>query len=189
MSPRPRKLCSRMDLDPADESAVATLEPVTFDQVQRRRIVSRLAEYRELVAKAAAGTPTIEEMSRAGDLLAALGVPLRSWEKDLQAHRDYQQVVASEAEAAATRDADERRSAELVETIRRLEQELQAAKAEHYTVSHVRPMTRVGLAQRRNELTVAHGHLFRELDEAAEMRLADRGSVTINGNRSSEGWH
>lgn len=174
---------------PTDDSAVATLEMPTFEAVQKTRYAERIERYRELVKKAAGGSVTTNDMGEAGDLLASIGLPLSAWTKDVEAYRQHAEVLSAQEKAAADREDNELRAAALAVTIKRLEEELRLAKAEHYTAAHVAAMTRVGLAQRRNELSNEYPHLFREPDEAAQLRIDAARNSSKRSSGFSEGWH
>lgn len=165
--------------------------PPSLEAIAHRRLVDRINAYRELVAKAAAGPLNEEELGDASDLLAALQLPSFAWERDVAALRQHDELVRAAAEANRQQPEHERQARQLAETIARLDSELKAARAEHYTLANVKPMERIGLQQRINELRVLHPHILADADEAARMRLEAESKRRAALNRPetfTEGW-
>lgn len=166
-------------------------EPLTFEQITHKRMTERLTQYRTLVVKAAAGPLNAEELGEASDLLTAMGLPGYAWERDIAAQRQHDELVRAEAAAAKAQPEHERRALELVETIKRLDEELKAARAEHHVLASTKVMERIGLSQRINELNSTHPHLFMDPAHAAKMRLdarAKRHPTPGATERFAEGW-
>jgi hypothetical protein len=147
--------------------------PPTFAAIAAKRMADAVVKYREHVARAAAGEQLdAGQLTEAVETLALMGLPEYAWERDVQAHRDYLTLSKAQAEARAKAPASEARAAELVERIKALENELKAARTEHYTLASVEPATRVGYGQRIGELELNHPHLFADVSTAVQLRTA-----------------
>lgn len=149
--------------------------PATFDEIARTKMADTLTEYRTLVARCAGGEQlTSDELGRALELLAYMGLPDYAWHRDLKAQHEHTANVQSEAQLAADMPAAEVRAAEATKRIEELEKELRTLREQQHRDVRGLPSRLVGYGQRRHELAALHPHLFAAVDDAARLRIADR---------------
>lgn len=152
---------------------------VTFAEIAQRKMRERIEQYRQSVQRAAAGEMLHgEELAQVLEALTYMGLPEYAWDRDVQAQRNYSIAEQSVAEAMKQKPANEARLAEVVARIKTMEEELQALRAERYTLAEVEPMTRVGAASRINELRFNHPHVFADVAEAVQLRQEAKAKAT-----------
>jgi hypothetical protein len=156
----------------ASASAAPPL-PVTFDEINRRKVRERLEAYRDIVNRHAGGEPvTVADMEKAGELLELLGLPQYCFERDCEAVlRDK----ASRDKLAAAMQAQPeaiKRAADLAAEIEVLTKKLPAVREEHRRASAAinKP---AGYEQSLRQMAAEHPHLFADLEAAASLRIEE----------------
>lgn len=146
-------------------------EPATFAEIAARKMSETITAYRRFVTRAASNERlTGDDLEKVLEALAYMRLPEYAWERDVQAMRDHAAATAAIAEMAGKAEADAERLAVVVERIKAVEAELKALKGEHYTLTQVNTMQRVGQMQRVNELAMNHPHVFMDVADAARLR-------------------
>jgi hypothetical protein len=145
---------------------------VTFEEIAERKHRQTLEEYRELVARAAAGEQLRpDELDRALELLALLRLPELAWQTHTQAVRDYRQASALVLEVEQKQRDAVQEAGQLVRDIEELEKSLfekrNRIKLLEGTYRYVTDAYR-----RRNELETLYPDVVLSLDNALAARQA-----------------
>lgn len=147
--------------------------PVTFDEINRRRVRERIEEYRAIVTRRAAGeTLGVADMERAGELLDLLGLPLYTFDRDTYA---VQQMRASAGKMQAAADAapgHKQRAAELAVEIDTLRKKLEALREEH-RIATAKGNKAGAYTHTVAQLKYDHPHVLAELDDAVQLRIEE----------------
>ena len=154
---------------PAAEPAV----PVTFDEINRRRVRERIEEYRAIVTRRAAGeTLGVTDMERAGELLDLLGLPLYTFDRDTYAVQKLR-ISADKMQAAVdAAPGHKQRAAELTVEIETLRKQLEALREEQRIASS--KAGKPGAYEHTvAQLKVDHPHVLANLDTAVQLRIEE----------------
>lgn len=150
----------------------ATAEPVTLEQIAKRKMRDRLTAYRELVTRAAAGEQLPEvDLDKAVDLLDSLGLPHYALQRDIQARTEFDAASKAQDEARARRPANDKRLLEIAERLKTLDAELTALKSERHALGVVADNSLAAVMARRHELEAGHPHVLLPLEDAVRFRL------------------
>lgn len=159
-------------------------EPITFDEINRRKVRERVEAYRDIVTRrATGGTITVADMERAAELLEQLGLPQYTFDRDVDAvqrfkgARDKWQAAADAAPDHATRATELAAEVEaLTKKLAGLREQLHLANAKRG-----KPETyRQTLAQLQHD----HPHVLADLDQAVRLRIEEldrRKRATVGG--------
>lgn len=154
---------------PASEPAA----PVTFDEINRRKVRERIEAYREIVGKhAMGGTLTVSDMEQAAELLEQLGLPQYTFDRDVDAVRRFK-VTRDKHDAAADAAPEYRERAEkLAAEIKAMEGRLQAMREEYRLASN-----RIGKASAyitsMAQMQHDHPQVLADLDTAVRIRIEE----------------
>lgn len=154
-------------------AAAQPAEPITFDEINRRKVRERVEAYRDIVTRrATGGRLTVEDMERAAELLELLGLPQYTFDRDVEAVQKFNAVNDKVQAAIDAAPEHKQRAAALtleVETTRkrlealREEQRLATAKA-NKPAAYVQTV-----ALLRND----HPHMLADIDDAVAGRIAE----------------
>ena len=105
--------------------------PVTFAEINARKVRERIESYREIVTRYAAGnTMTVEDMERAAELLEHLGLPQYAFTRDAEALQRAK-VTGDKLQAALDgQPANAQRAADLAVEIEALRKKLEMLREE-----------------------------------------------------------
>jgi hypothetical protein len=149
-------------------------EPIaapTFEEIARQRLTQRVTEYREFVARRAAGESlTLEETERVLEVLESLALPDFAFERDADAvkryaanERKWQAIVADEPQA---RERGQAVKAEIESTQKRLAE----LKAEAHRLEVVMSGKAVGYVTSLRQLKHDHATVLDDLEVAVSLR-------------------
>ncbi len=163
------KAATKAKSAPATEPAV----PITFEEINQRRVRERIEAYREIVTRRATGVMlTVEDMERAGELLDLLGLPAYAFDRDTDAiirHRQITAKMQSAEDAVATHRA---RAAEVSAEIEATRARLEVLREEHR-----RALAGVGKPGAYSNSVVMmeneHPHVLGDLDLAVRLRIEE----------------
>jgi hypothetical protein len=172
--------------DPAADAMPAT--PITFADIAKAKAREKLEAYRGIVQRRADGEVlSVADMERAAELLDQLGLPLFTFDRDAEAIRRFRQARDKYQAAADAVPENQRRAAELPE-------EIAAAKSrwltlqEEYRLAMARVAKPAAYLSSVQMISLDHPHLLADLDEAAELRIAELDRRRRGGaDQASEG--
>jgi len=147
--------------------------PITFEEINRRKVQERLTAYREIVQRHADGEAiTVPDMERAGELLEQLGLPQYTFERDVQA---IQRAAVSKAKwqaAVEAQPANAKRAAELAVEIEATRKKWEMLREEHRKASS--GATKAGAYDNSlRQLAAEHPHVLGDLDTAVRLRIEE----------------
>jgi len=160
----------------ATKTKTATAEaapPVTFAEINARKVRERLEAYREIVGRHAAGeTLTVADMERAAELLDQLGLPQYAWDRDVDAMRRAK-VTGDKLQAALDgQPANAQRAADLAVEIEALRRKLEMLREEHRKAS-IAASKGTAYAHTMQQLRHDHPHVLADLDTAVQIRIEE----------------
>lgn len=159
-------------------------EPITFDEINRRKMRDRIESYREIVVRRAeGGTITVSDMERAAELLEHLGLPQYTFDRDVEAVRRHKALADKVQAAAAVAPANKQRADELAAEVEATRQRLEMLREEHRqaTVKSNKPGA---YSHSVKMLQHDHPHVLGDLDDAARLRIEEmdrRKRATVGG--------
>jgi hypothetical protein len=152
-------------------AAAAPVPPITFDEINRRRVRERVEAYRDIVTRHAAGeTITVADMEQAGELLEHLGLPQYTFDRDVQA---LQRANATRDKLQAALDAqpaNAKRAADLAIEIDAMRAKLETLREEHRRAT-VGANKGTAYDHTLRQLAVEHPHVLADLDTAVQLRI------------------
>lgn len=147
--------------------------PVTFAEINRRRVQERLEGYREIVTKRAAGEAlTVADMERAGELLDLLGLPGYTFDRDYEAVQRFNSIREKYDAAVAAVPAHTQRAAELTVEIETLRKKLDAMREEQ-RIAKARADKPGIYSHTVKQLEHDHPHVLADIDTAVRVRIAE----------------
>ena len=155
----------------ATEAAPAV--PVTFAEINARKVRERIESYREIVTRYAAGnTMTVEDMERAAELLEHLGLPQYAFTRDAEALQRAK-VTGGKLQAALDgQPANAQRAADLAVEIEALRKKLETLREEHRRASAA--AGKGGAYDHTlRQLAVEHPTVLADLDTAVRYRIEE----------------
>ena len=160
----------------ATKSKQATAEaapPVTFAEINARKVRERIESYREIVTRYAAGnTMTVEDMERAAELLEHLGLPQYAFTRDAEALQRAKVTGGKLQAALAGQPANAQRAADLAVEIEALRKKLETLREEHRRASAA--AGKGGAYDHTlRQLAVEHPTVLADLDTAVRYRIEE----------------
>jgi predicted nucleic acid-binding Zn-ribbon protein len=169
--------------------AATPAAPVSIQDAAAKRMQERITAYRKAVEDAAAGkSMSAETVEAVLEHLDAMGLPDFAWQRDVEAVRQMGRLAVEVEAFDAERPGRAQRIAKLLEEIKRCEQSLKDARAEHYNLTHTAEMQYVDRLRRQNELVAGHPHVFATVENAAAMRLAEKAKGRNTTAAEVTGW-
>lgn len=158
----------------AKKSAAAqTAEPITFDEINRRKVRERIEAYRDIVTRrATGGRLTVEDMERASELLEQLGLPQFTFDRDVEAVQRFRAVTDKVDAATAAAPANKQRADELAVEIEATRRRLETLREEHRTAT-AKANKPTAYVQSVAMLRHDHPHMLASLDEAVQVRIEE----------------
>lgn len=154
---------------PATETAL----PVTFEEINRRKVRERIAAYREIVGQRANGENlTVADMERAAELLDQLGLPGYTFARDVEAVQRFKLVRGKYDAAIEAAPAHKQRAEELVGEIDAARKKLEALREEH-RVATVKGNKGTAYLHSAAQMQTEHPHVLGDLDEAVRLRIEE----------------
>jgi hypothetical protein len=155
--------------------------PITFAEINARKVRERVEAYREIVGRhATGGRLTVDDMERAGELLEQLGLPQYTFERDVQA---VQRAKATGDKLQAAVDAqpgNAERAGVLAAEIEALRIKLESLREEHRrAVAGASKGTAYEHTLR--QLAAEHPHVLADLDTAVQLRIEELDRRKKNG--------
>lgn len=147
--------------------------PVTFAEINVRRMRERIEQYREIVARHAAGnTLTVEDMERAAELLEQLGLPQYAFTRDAEAMQRASTTRDKLQAALDGREGNAKRAADLAVEIDAMRTKLETLREEHRRATAA---ANKGSAYEHTlrQLAHEHPHVFADVAEAVQHRIAE----------------
>jgi hypothetical protein len=147
--------------------------PVTFAEINARKVRERIESYREIVTRYAAGnTMTVEDMERAAELLEHLGLPQYAFTRDAEALQRAK-VTGDKLQAALDgQPANAQRAADLAVEIEALRKKLETLREEHRRASA--GASKGGAYDHTlRQLAHEHPHVLADLDTAVQHRIEE----------------
>jgi len=147
--------------------------PITFDEINRRKVRERIEGYRDIVHRRANGaTVTVEDMERAAELLELLGLPQYTFDRDVQAVQRFKAVSDKVQAAVDAVPANKQRAAELSAEIDATRAKLETLKEQHRLA--VAAMNKpAAYTQSVAMLQHDHPHVIGDLDQAVQLRIEE----------------
>lgn len=165
----------------ADEPA----EPMTFEAIAHRKMGERIAAYRSIIERRAAGDPlTATDLEQAGELLERLGLPQYAFDRDVEAMRRHAMVQSKVQSAADAAPDHKARAAELGKRIEKAKKEL-AAMIEEQRQAVSKSNKPGAYAHTLTQLVHDHPHLLADIDTASRLRCEEmdrRKRATVGGD-------
>lgn len=147
--------------------------PVTFDEINRRKVRERIEAYREIVTRRADGKPiTVADMERAGELLDSLGLPGYAFDRDTEAVQRFRLAADKMQAAVDAVPASRERAAELEAEIETARQRLVTLREQHrMAVAKASKPTAYG----QSVAMLQHDHpvVLADLDVAVRLRVEE----------------
>jgi len=154
----------------AEVEPVATLAPISFDEIARKRLAGWITAYRELVHRHAAGEMLNEaELEKAAELLDHLGLPAFAFDRDAAAVQSHDRAKAKWQSAVDRVPECQSRSEELAIEIAALRAKVAqlSEEARKATAGIGKPSAYLAtLAQLAHD----HPHVLADVDEAVAHR-------------------
>jgi uncharacterized protein YggE len=145
--------------------------PVTFDEIDRRKVRERVEAYRDIVTRRADGKIiTVADMEKAGELLDHLGPLGYAFDRDAEAVLRFRVAAAKMQAAINAVHSAKQRGDELATEIEVLRQKLVALREEHrLTVAKVSKPTAysASVVMLQND----HPVVLADLDVAVRLRV------------------
>jgi len=166
-------------------------QPISFAEMNARKIRERIETYRGHVERAVDGEQLDEkQLEEAGEILAFLLLPDMCWERDIRALRDYREASAAAEEMASKQPQFELEAGQLSARIKQLEAELKEAKTRLHYLAQVAPRSQANEMQRTNELRSLHPHLLLDLEQAVLLRAEAKAKAHAKQvpEKTLEGW-
>lgn len=159
-------------------------EPVTFDEIAKRRTRERLEAYRELVRRHADGeTMSVEQMEKVLELLDQLGLPQYAHERDVEAVRRFKIAQEKYQAAADAAPGHAARATELAAEVEATTKKL-ATLREELRVAQSRHNRPGAYSQTIRQMESEHPHVLANLDLAVRLRTEEldrRRRATVGG--------
>jgi hypothetical protein len=159
-------------------------EPVTFDEIAKRRTRERLEAYRELVRRHADGeTMTVEQMEKVLELLDQLGLPQYAHERDVQAMQRFKMAHEKYRAAVEAQPAHAIRATELAAEVEATQKKLVALREELHLANAKRNKP-AAYGQTIKQMESEHPHVLAPLDLAVRLRTEEldrRKRATVGG--------
>jgi hypothetical protein len=147
--------------------------PVTFAEINRRRVQERLENYREIVTKRAAGEAlTVGDMERASELLDLLGLPGYTFDRHFEAMQRFNSIREKYDSAVAAVPANTQRAAELAVEIETLRKKLDAMREEQW-IAKARASKPGIYSHTVKQLEHDHPHVLADIDTAVRVCIAE----------------
>jgi hypothetical protein len=152
-------------------AAAAPVPPITFDEINRRRVRERVEAYRDIVTRHAAGeTITVADMEQAGELLEHLGLPQYTFDRDVQALQRASATRDKLQVALDAQPANAKRAADLAIEIEALRAKLETLREEHRRAT-AGASKGTAYDHTLRQLAVEHPHVLADLDTAVQLRI------------------
>jgi predicted nuclease with TOPRIM domain len=166
-------------------------QPVSFAEINARKIREKIEAYRGYVERAVDGELLDEkQLEEVGEILAFLLLPDMCWERDIRALRDYRETAAAAEELAGKQPQYQLEASELVAKVKQLEAELRESQTRLNYLARVAPRTQANEMQRQNELRSLHPHLLLDLEHAVALRAEAKAKTHAKQvpAKTLEGW-
>lgn len=147
--------------------------PITFDEINRRKVRERVEAYREIVGKhVMGGTLTVSDMEQAAELLEQLGLPQYTFDRNVDAVRRFKVTREKHDAAADAAPGHAERAEKLAAEIKVMEGRLHAMREEHRIASN-----RIGKASAyiTSMAQMQHDHpiVLADLETAVRIRIEE----------------
>lgn len=147
--------------------------PPTLDSVARKKLRTRLEEYRSLLTQQVAGEELTEaDLTRVADCLEALGLPDFAWTRDCEAVQRHAAVKAKFRAAVEAEGPSRDRSLELAKEIDSMRARL-AALLEQQRKAQAGIGKPAAYGNTLAQLEAEHPHAIGDIDTAVTLRLAE----------------
>jgi len=145
--------------------------PVTFAEINARKVRERIESYREIVGRQAAGEVlSVADMERAAELLEHLGLPQYAFTRDAEAMQRAK-VTGDKLKAAIdAQPANAQRAADLTVEIEALRKKLEMLREEHRRAS-AGASKGTAYDHTLRQLAHEHPHVLADLDTAVQIRI------------------
>jgi hypothetical protein len=155
------------------EATASEAVPVTFAELAKGKAKERLEAYRGIVQRRADGEVLgVADMERAAELLDQLGLPLYCFDRDCEAIARFRLARDKYQAAVDAVPENQQRVAELADEIATAKSRLLMLHEQH-RIAAARIAKPANYVQSVQMIKLDHPHLLADLDEAAELRLAD----------------
>lgn len=152
-------------------AAAAPVPPITFEEINRRKVRDRVEAYREIVTRHAAGdTITVADMEQAAELLEQLALPQYTFDRDVQALQRANATRDKLQAALNAQPANAKRAADLAIEIEALRAKLETLREEHRR-STVGASKGTAYDHTLRQLAVEHPHVLAEIETAVQYRI------------------
>ena len=153
--------------------ATQPAQPVTFEEINRRKMRERVEAYREIVTRYATGeTMTVADMEQAAELLDQLGLPQYAFDRDADAVRRFNATRAKYDTAVEAADPSRQRAEALTVEIDVLRKKLEALREEQRIMGS-RAGKPAAYGQTLSQLKHDHPHVLADLDTATKLRIEE----------------
>ena len=147
--------------------------PITFEEINRRKVGERIAAYREIVGRRAAGEPlAVADMERAGELLDQLGLPAFAFDRDTEAMQRFRGVRDKYDAAVEAAPAHKQRADELAAEIEAVRRKLETLREEH-RIAMAKSGKGAAYLHTVAQLQHDHPHVLADLDTAVQVRIEE----------------
>jgi hypothetical protein len=153
------------------KKTAAPIEPVSFDEIARKRISERIEAYRALVQRYAAGEQMAEaDLNQAAELMEQLGLPQYAFNRDAEAIQRHARTHAKWAAAIENEPASRERSRVLAGEIADTEKKLRALREEAHRVNGAAGKSS-SYSNTLAQLAADHPQVIADIDTAVRVRI------------------
>jgi len=147
--------------------------PITFAEINARKVRERIEAYRGIVGRHAAGEMlTVEAMEQAAELLDQLGLPQYAFTRDAEAMQRAKATGSKLQAALDGQPANAARAADLTVEIETLRKKLEMLREEHRRAS-AGASKGTAYDQTLRQLAHDHPHVLADLDTAVRLRIEE----------------
>ena len=147
--------------------------PITFAEINARKVRERVEAYRDIVHRhATGGTITVKDMESAGELLEQLGLPQYTFDRDVEAIQRANLVRGKLNAAIEAQPAAAVRASELAVEIEATRKKLETLREEHRQASS-KATKGSGYEHSLRQLAVEHPTVLADLDVAVRLRVEE----------------
>jgi hypothetical protein len=147
--------------------------PVTFAEINARKVRERIEGYREIVGRQAAGEMlSVADMERAAELLEQLGLPQYAFTRDAEAMQRAKATGDKLQAAIDAQPANAKRAADLAVEIEALRRKLEMLREEHRQ-ANAKATKGSAYEHSLRQLAAEHPHVLADLDTAVRLRIEE----------------
>jgi hypothetical protein len=154
-------------------AAAEPAAPITFAEINARKVRERLEAYRDIITRRATGQAvTVADMEAAAELLEHLGLPQYTFERDVQAMQRATMAADKLKAAQEVVPANVKLAEELAAEVEATTKKLQSLR-EQLQVANAKRNKPTAYTQTLAQLAAEHPHVLADLDVAVRLRIEE----------------